>query len=273
MIHWAGPLHSSYTVYKHAWHFIDDTHSGQDNWKLFSEVLESMKGIQSQCAGIRRVLRDVADMWRWVKWNCITDRWRYCEMRRNWQNGGRIMQCDKEVRWGVAMLDDVVLLYCSELCWGCIRSWGKIQIIQRSMMNDLRVADEVYIKKGCLVWEEFLFFSLYSFSCMAKQVTTLKQLRLLSNIDPFDPNLKYCLSHFRNHICVTNINNAQTCPLQIWGLQNSITHVVCVIALIYSYRTYCAHLHLTSLFLVYKWLYYHHRIHSEVISLYISMRW
>jgi len=31
-----------------------------------------------------------------------------------------------------------------------------------------------------LALEDFLFFSLYSFSCIAKQVTTLKQLRLLS---------------------------------------------------------------------------------------------
>jgi len=37
------------------------------------------------------------------------------------------------------------------------------------MRNDLRVADEVYIKRGCLVLEDFLFFSLYSFSCIAKQ--------------------------------------------------------------------------------------------------------
>jgi len=40
----------------------------------------------------------------------------------------------------------------------------------QSMRNDSRVADEVYIKQGCLVLEDFLFFSLYLFSCIAKQV-------------------------------------------------------------------------------------------------------
>jgi len=43
-------------------------------------------------------------------------------------------------------------------------------MIHRSMRNELRVADVVYIKRGCLVLEDFLFFSLYSFSCIAKQV-------------------------------------------------------------------------------------------------------
>ena len=37
------------------------------------------------------------------------------------------------------------------------------------MGNDSRVADEVYIKRGCLELDGFLFFSLYSFSCIAKQ--------------------------------------------------------------------------------------------------------
>jgi len=43
-------------------------------------------------------------------------------------------------------------------------------MVHRSMRNDSRVADEVYIKRDCLVLEEFLFFSLYSFSFIAKQV-------------------------------------------------------------------------------------------------------
>jgi len=43
-------------------------------------------------------------------------------------------------------------------------------MVHRSMRDDSRVADEVYIKRGCLVLEDFLFFSLYSFSCIAKQV-------------------------------------------------------------------------------------------------------
>jgi hypothetical protein len=51
------------------------------------------------------------------------------------------------------------------------------------MRDDLRVADELYIKRVLLALEEFLLFSLYSFSCIAKQVTALKQLRLLSCSD------------------------------------------------------------------------------------------
>jgi len=38
-----------------------------------------------------------------------------------------------------------------------------------NMRNDSSVVDEVYIKRGCLVLEDFLFFSLYSRCCIAKQ--------------------------------------------------------------------------------------------------------
>jgi hypothetical protein len=53
-------------------------------------------------------------------------------------------------------------------------------MVHQSMGNGSRVANELYIKRVLLALEVFLFFSLYSFSCIAKQVTTLKQLRLLS---------------------------------------------------------------------------------------------
>jgi hypothetical protein len=45
------------------------------------------------------------------------------------------------------------------------------------------VADELYIMCVLLGLGEYLFFSLYSFSCIAKHVTTLKQLRLLLCLD------------------------------------------------------------------------------------------
>jgi len=61
-----------------------------------------------------------------------------------------------------------------ELCWWCVRLWDEIQMVHQSMRNGSRVADELYIKRWLLVLEGFLFFSLYSFSCIAKQVTTLK---------------------------------------------------------------------------------------------------
>jgi len=43
-------------------------------------------------------------------------------------------------------------------------------MVHRSMGNDSRVADELYITRVLLGLEDFLFFSLYLFSCIAKQV-------------------------------------------------------------------------------------------------------
>jgi len=61
-------------------------------------------------------------------------------------------------------------------------------MVHQSMKNDLRETYELYIKRRCLVFEDFLFFSLYSFSCIAKQVSTAKQLRLLSCSASLDRN-------------------------------------------------------------------------------------
>ena len=69
-------------------------------------------------------------------------------------------------------------------------------MVHRSMGNDSRVADELYIKRVLIVLEDFLFFSLYSFSCIAKQVTTLKQLRLLSCLDFLETNLERLVLFF-----------------------------------------------------------------------------
>jgi hypothetical protein len=55
-----------------------------------------------------------------------------------------------------------------------VKSWDEIPIGHRSMRNGSRVADELCIKRVFLVLEVFVFFSLYLFSCIAKQVTTLK---------------------------------------------------------------------------------------------------
>jgi len=59
-------------------------------------------------------------------------------------------------------------------------------MVHRSMGNDSRVADELYIKRVLLALGDFLFFSRYLFSCIAKQATTLKQLRLLSCLDSLE---------------------------------------------------------------------------------------
>jgi len=47
-------------------------------------------------------------------------------------------------------------------------------MVHRSMRDGSREADELYIKRVLLALENFLFFSLYSFSCIAKQATALK---------------------------------------------------------------------------------------------------
>jgi hypothetical protein len=62
-----------------------------------------------------------------------------------------------------------------ELTWLCVRSRRKTRMVHRSMGNHSRMADDLYIKTGWLMLEVFLFFSLYSFSCIAKVQTTLHQ--------------------------------------------------------------------------------------------------
>jgi hypothetical protein len=69
-------------------------------------------------------------------------------------------------------------------------------MVHRSMRNVSRVADELYIQSVLLALVDFLFFSLYLFSCIAKQVTTLKQLPLVSCLDSPDMNFECLLSCF-----------------------------------------------------------------------------
>jgi len=78
-------------------------------------------------------------------------------------------------------------------------------MVRSSMRNSLSVADALYIKRVLLTLEDFLFFSVYLFSCIAKQFTTLEQLRLLSCLDSFEMNFKYLLFCSRYYIPVTNI--------------------------------------------------------------------
>jgi len=83
-----------------------------------------------------------------------------------------------------------------ELCWWCVRSWDNIRIVHWGMRDGSGVAAELYIKTMLLALEGFLFFSLYSFSCIENQVTTLKQLRLLSCLQSLDMHFKRLLSRF-----------------------------------------------------------------------------
>jgi len=59
-----------------------------------------------------------------------------------------------------------------------------------SSRNGSRAADELYIKRVLLAYRDFFFFSLDSLSCIAKQVTTLKQLKLVSCLDFLDTNFE-----------------------------------------------------------------------------------
>jgi hypothetical protein len=56
-----------------------------------------------------------------------------------------------------------------------------------NMRNDSGVVEEHYIKSGLLELEHFLVFPRYSISWVAKQVTTMKRLRLMSSYDSCKP--------------------------------------------------------------------------------------
>jgi hypothetical protein len=86
------------------------------------------------------------------------------------------------------------------------------------MRNDSMVADGLYIKRVLLALGDFLFFSLYSFSCIAKQVTTLKQFRLMSCLDSLETNLEF-LAPLLIHYCyqyhlrsIPSVTTAVTVP-------------------------------------------------------------
>ena len=68
-------------------------------------------------------------------------------------------------------------------CWGV---WSKedIPMVYWNMRNDSSVVDEVYIKRGCLVLEDFLFFSLYSRCCIAKQARLWNSTDLYLGLSP-----------------------------------------------------------------------------------------
>jgi len=71
------------------------------------------------------------------------------------------------------------------------------------------------------VLEDFLFFSLYSFSCIAKQVTTLKQFQLISCLDSLETNLEllalFSIKHYLFPISLTPdpARYTGTCPTNI----------------------------------------------------------
>jgi hypothetical protein len=54
------------------------------------------------------------------------------------------------------------------------------QLVHRSMKDDSGVANRLYIKRGCLLLEDWLFFSLYWFSWIAHNSTTSEIKDILS---------------------------------------------------------------------------------------------
>ena len=61
-------------------------------------------------------------------------------------------------------------------------------MVHRNMKDGSRVADELYIKRVLIALEDFLFFSLYSFSCIASNSTTLKSY---SDSCPLDTHFEF----------------------------------------------------------------------------------
>jgi hypothetical protein len=96
----------------------------------------------------------------------------------------------------------------------CVRSWDDFWLVHRSMKDDSKVANELYLKRGCLTSEDFLFFSLYSYSCIPSNSTTLEKI-----LTP----VSVLVSRYAPWVQTSNIHItcAQPCPLQ-YGLFNSL---------------------------------------------------
>ena len=135
-----------------------------------------------------------------------------------------------EVKWPQLMWRGFVVMECG---WWCVTSSRRIQMILRSMENDSRVPDKLYMLWGWLVLEDFLFFSLYSFSCIEKLPTTLKQLRLWSCLDALEINFEPCLRvqishyHYPNHQRPTppvTLNRVYQILYPIWNVLSALLH-------------------------------------------------
>jgi len=82
-----------------------------------------------------------------------------------------------------------------------------IRSVHRSMKDDSKLALEAYIKRDCLVLEDFFFFSLYSFSCIGINSTAMENI--------LTPCLCPCLSILTSSsVCDIPITCARPHPLQ-----------------------------------------------------------
>jgi hypothetical protein len=149
----------------------------------------------------------------WCGRNRVTERRKHRETRRmRWDGGGNSCY-EKEVVRHVTMSDDLAWGYWQGVTGRCVGSWDEIRIVYRSLRYGSWVADKLCIKRVLLARDGFHIFSLYSFSCIAKEITTFKQLRIVCNLDFRDINFERPLSYFRYHISVTNITFTWHCPL------------------------------------------------------------
>ena len=83
------------------------------------------------------------------------------------------------------------------------------------MWDESWIADQLYIQRGWLALQDFLFFSLYSLSCTAKQVTTLESplMWILSRFTRTGFQVSGLVLWYQ--ITFTNISYARSHPLHL----------------------------------------------------------
>lgn len=84
-------------------------------------------------------------------------------------------------------------------------------MVHRSMENNPRVADTLYLKRNHLVSADSLCFCLYSFCCVANKQITLNRFDFCGNLfSKIKMNFRQLLQQY---IIVSNITVVTSCPL------------------------------------------------------------
>jgi len=202
-IHWLRNPLSLLMVCKRWGSFLSDILGNQDHWEMSSE--------------------DIGPKIEILSWPELREMgWMVLRKELVQRKGGDVRRCSRIVavylimirKWSEVLQRGVMWRGNTdqELSWWCVRSWEDIRMIHWSMRNDSSVADEVYIKRGYLVLKDFLFFSLHSFSCIAKQVQLWTSLEFGLVLIP-SIRTSSTLSWLRYHIPDTNITCIQYRPL------------------------------------------------------------